>query len=154
LGKLERYFVFYDGDGGGFGSHIRNLTYIEYLSWITGIPVLNAYPVLDLYFDHQYKRPDVGSININNSMLIEDIFPRKDGALYGYEELRLGLWSLTRDVKYILCGRGGGPPFIQNIARLRSLNRLHIIQLLKDRLGNARVEIGWDRIQQSGLRFG
>jgi len=146
---MEKYIVVYDGDGGGIGSHLRNLTYMEYFSWITGLQIINKHPVINLFFDHTYAKDLGEKLNPANSILIDDLFNRF--SLYTYADIRQMVEGLSPEIHYILSGRGGGPGFIQNLPRLPYLHRLRLIERVSLRLGGAKYDLGDARLADSGI---
>ena len=102
----------YDGDGGGFGAHVRHLAHLNFISERCNLKVFNASPLLDAAFNHYFPKPY--NINVNNSILLEDFFIQQDQI--SYSEIRNFFYSLPDSIEWVLSGLHADPLFGENLS--------------------------------------
>lgn len=115
---MDRSLIFYDGDGGGFASHIRHLAHLQYLSWRLSIPLRVAYPILDTFYTHDFERLQ-RPVLLNNSMLLEHLLDSPEKLFKFKNFISLGGRDYPHNINFFLSGRHHGPPMWHDFARAR-----------------------------------
>ena len=116
---MDRSIIFYDGDGGGFASHVRHLAHLQYLSWSLSIPLKVSYPLLDKFYTHDFERFQ-GSALLNNSMLLENWLDSPNKLIEFKNQISSGrLANYPHNIKFFLSGRHHGPPMWHDFDRAR-----------------------------------
>ena len=117
--RINAKIVYYDGDGGGLGAHIRHLGHLEYLKLRYGINIYSVYPNLDVCFDHNYESYHlrgnerlvlIGDLFNDNETLTDDIISKK----FNY---------CVQNNIVILSGKHHGPLPWENLPRLQWIKR-------------------------------
>ena len=131
-GSSMANLIFYDGDGGGFGAHVRHLAHLNFISERCNLKVFNASPLLDAAFNHYFPKPY--NINVNNSILLEDFFNQQDQI--SYSEIRNFFYSLPDSIEWVLSGLHAGPSIWRKLERLPYIDHFRIMQVLLENLNS------------------
>ena len=139
--------LYYDGDGGGFGAHIRHLAHLEYLKLRYNIEIYSAYPTLDVCFKHSYPKPK--EIVLEKAILIEDLF--KDEKITHDVILNRFAHCAEKDIT-VLSGRHHGPIPWNKLPRLKWIRRKRLLEYLwKQITPEENGTLPSKRIEKSGL---